>query len=1129
MAWVDGSASTSALPWSRESEDVLHHTVTCDSAVLALAVDDVRGRMLVGTQQGDIRVWHLPTFEVQADLVGHRSSVLSLVLSDDYVFSASSDSTVRVWDAETLQPCACVFPASTNTGDIYSLAWDAKAQVLYMGCQDTSIEWISITRARLHEAASEPLWPTATSYDKFFDSRPRSLWHRTTEREMSARSATASDLLRRTHVRWSDGRTCADSPMAVLRVDPAHVVHSAHHSYVYCMTWAEVHGETMLASGAGDEAVRLWRLCGASPTLFRTLVLPHPAGDAVLSLAAWKGTLLAGKQGGTIDVWDMESFTPVRVLPAHTKDVLCLQPLAEGDAYVFWSGGADGAVCRFDRYFRCCGRFSAHTKDVQCLALHAAPPTRAYSWLAHAPLLLTGASDGHVRLWHYARFGTAPPMPRPYASSLLQRLAQFVRYKSVSHGPTMHADDENGEDSRQAAHFLRTTLMELGASDVQLLPTGRRTNPMVLGTFRAERPRRRCLFYGHYDCVPAGDGWDSDPWTLQGRDGYVYGRGVSDNKGPVLAVAHAASELLHTHQLDMDVVMLVEGEQEAGSSPFQACLQQNKHLLGPIDTVLVCNSYWLGEHQPCLTIGLRGVLRALVRISGLGGADQHSGVDGGAEREPMMDMIKLLASLVDADGRVALPHFYDDVRAVTDDERAHLAELAQEASRSTSVERLMALWCMPSLTVHQVTNSSTAHSTVIPRAVEASVSMRIVPDQDVHAIQAQFVRTIHEHFQRMRSSNTVDVRVFHCADWWLGSLQDAAWGALVEAVEAEWGAPVRLIREGGSIPGIAILEKELGAKAVHLPMGQASDHAHLPNERIRLVNLEVRTAYSRTERTSGRTPLFSKDGALDGLVPGPRRRSAGGACHVPRQVAHIIRHVAPCVAVRQHVPSPRAIVLVVVPHTHGHVQDSDARDPPSQRRATSLRLAWGGAGQRRAPRQREDATHRIVRRHTQLGALVTEHVQLRALCGIRPGASKEAQLVRLRSVQDQARVRAGARHDLLDPVVQAGPPTRCDHAHVRPIGALVLSPRSRHARQRLAQVHRDVDHTQRGRRRPRRTRSERPTLKRRAHVHRTTTALHVDARARKRRRRPGHGRDKQQPQTWRSHATSSIYPLSGIR
>ena len=185
MAWVDEGASTSAQLWSRESQDELHHTVTCDSAVLALAVDNVRGRMLVGTQQGDIRVWNLHTFQVQADLVGHHSSVLSLVLSDDYVFSASSDSTVRVWDAETLQPRACVFPASTNTGDIYSLAWDAEAQVLYFGCQDTSIEWISITPERLQEAACEPLWPTAASYDKFFDSRPRSLWHRTTERELS--------------------------------------------------------------------------------------------------------------------------------------------------------------------------------------------------------------------------------------------------------------------------------------------------------------------------------------------------------------------------------------------------------------------------------------------------------------------------------------------------------------------------------------------------------------------------------------------------------------------------------------------------------------------------------------------------------------------------------------------------------------------------------------------------------------------------------------------------------------------------------------------------------------------------------------------------------------------------------
>lgn len=890
------SSTDRPLPPLHDGADFLHHTVTCESAALALAVDTQRARMLVGMQSGEICAWDLDTFQPCARLIGHRSSVLSLILVDDYLFSASSDSTVRIWDAATLMPLALVFPASTNTGDIFCLAWDHEKHVLYFGCQDTSIQWLPVTRARLHEP-TEPL-PTLSSFDKFFDSRPRT--HRQAAPTSSAtaatattaaatatqtvRSATATALVQRTSVEWLGGSadgssgskggesaghnnsssagdhvdtandTAVNEPvsavrMAVLSVDAAHVMPSAHNSYVYCLSFAHVNGETMLASGAGDEAVRLWRLHPhtASPMLFRTLVLPHPSGDAVLSLAAWKGTLLAGKQGGAIDVWDMESYTPIRVLRAHTKDVLCLQVLAEGNAYVFWTGGADGLVCRFDRYFRCCGRLAAHANAVQSLALDPGRSKSSYSWLSSTPLLLTGASDARVRLWHYQSGATSIPPSMGSTlpgNTLLEHLSQFVRYKSVSRGPTMHAVDENFEDSRQAAHFLRSTLMELGASDVQLLPSGPGTNPIVLGTFHAPHPRKRCLFYGHYDCVPAGDGWDSDPWDLCGRDGYLYGRGVSDNKGPILAVAYAASELLYERKLDIDVVMLIEGEQESGSKPLQACLQKYKPLLGPIDTILVCNSYWLGERQPCLTIGLRGVIQAIIRISGLR-ADQHSGVDGGAEREPMMDMIKLLASLLDDQGRVTLPHFYDDVRAITSDDRAHLTALAQEASRITHAERLIALWRMPSLTVHQVTNSSTAHSTVIPKAVEASVSLRIVPDQNLQAIQTQFHRTIHSHFQHMHTPNRVDVEVFHCADWWLGSTVGPAWDALVAAVEAEWGSQVRIIREGGSIPGMALLEKELNAKALHLPMGQASDHAHLPNERIRLVNLEKGQAVVR--------------------------------------------------------------------------------------------------------------------------------------------------------------------------------------------------------------------------------------------------------------------------------------------
>ena len=171
-------------------------------------------------------------------------------------------------------------------------------------------------------------------------------------------------------------------------------------------------------------------------------------------------------------------------------------------------------------------------------------------------------------------------------------------------------------------------------------------------------------------------------------------------------------------------------------------------------------------------------------------------------------MIKLLATLTDPAGRVTLPGFYDDVRPVSLEERVYYESIVHEAhGASSTAESLVALWRMPSFTVHRVSTSGPGHATVIPNSVEASLSIRI------------------------------EMHVVHRADWWQRSVGLPYWDALADAVEAEWGEKPIDIREGGSIPGIAILEKELGAQAVHLPMGQASDHAHLPNERIRLVNL----------------------------------------------------------------------------------------------------------------------------------------------------------------------------------------------------------------------------------------------------------------------------------------------------
>jgi len=363
------------------------------------------------------------------------------------------------------------------------------------------------------------------------------------------------------------------------------------------------------------------------------------------------------------------------------------------------------------------------------------------------------------------------------------------------------------------------------------------------------RRKKRCLFYGHYDCIAAEGSWASSPFNLDGRDGYLYGRGVSDNKGPILAAACAVHHLLSTRRLCSDVVFLIEGEEENGSVGFvEAVRRYKENEIGPIDVILLSNSYWLDEETPCLTVGLRGVVRATVQV-GSGERDVHSGVEGGSVREPMVDMVKLLSKLTGEEGKVALPGFYDQVRRTSEREIEAYKDIVRiktshmDGKKNETVESLMAKWRHPSLSVHNIRVSGPGNSTVIPSTVSAQVSLRIVPDQDLSTIEASLVSYVNAAFDSLYPSsssvgrNKVSVSVDHRADWWLGSDSSSYFRLLREAVREEWDAEPISIREGGSIPAIAILEKELGAGAVHLPMGQSSDNAHLPNERLRQRNL----------------------------------------------------------------------------------------------------------------------------------------------------------------------------------------------------------------------------------------------------------------------------------------------------
>jgi len=410
-------------------------------------------------------------------------------------------------------------------------------------------------------------------------------------------------------------------------------------------------------------------------------------------------------------------------------------------------------------------------------------------------------------------------------------LSKFVSIPSVSACPA-HA-----EDCRQAAIWLRKCLNQLGAQ-ATLLPTGEGKNPLVLGTFsgtKGDRPKPRVLFYGHYDVIPAPpEGWNSDPFTLTGRNGYLYGRGVTDDKGPIIATACAAAELLARRTLGLDLIFLIEGEEECGSDGFWDAVAKHKDIIGHVDAILVSNSTWIGEDKPCITHGLRGVVHCALEISS-DLPDLHSGIEGGAVMEPMFDMVKLLATLTNDNREVQIPGFYDSVRPQTEEEK-QLYKLLSDITRRPA-SSLSSRWREPALTIHNIAISGPKNATVIPGSVKSQVSLRIVPDQDLNTVANALRDHLETSFQGLQSPNTLKVDVKHKADWWLGNLDDFWFKALESAVQEVWGvAPLR-IREGGSIPAVPCLEKLFRCHALHLPMGQSSDQAHLPNERISITNL----------------------------------------------------------------------------------------------------------------------------------------------------------------------------------------------------------------------------------------------------------------------------------------------------
>jgi di- and tripeptidase len=764
-------------------------------------------------------VWSIETFQLVATLKGHAGSVLSLCITPEspLLFSSGGDAIIQVWHVETFENLYTIY-STFDVGDVFCVAFSASLQTAWFGAQNTSIQWYNLE-------AKDGRRPSLTAHPsrrihRFFDSKGPG--GRSTPRPSSPESGKNGTVM-----------------STLLEVDPNNIVQYAHYGYVYCMLVipttqiGQGEGEVLL-SGGGDGDVKLWSIDSTTGGLSELHRLE--GGDSgILSMAAKDTLLYCGLTDGEIRIWDLDTLQLVRTVKAHCDDVLTLA--VKGDC--IFSGSASGYTRKWNQRFECISRWQTHSGLVLASAVTSRNNRLIY---------ITGGNDDCVAIWDVSYFETAATKytGRSSQDQLLSSLWEFVSYRTVSSDPSC------AEDCRRGATYLKNLFKRFGAMST-LLPTEDGLNPVVFARFsggglKSSKPKgKTILFYGHYDVIPAvhGQGWNTDPFELTGLDGYLYGRGVTDNKGPCLAALFAAGELLEEGKLDSDIIFLIEGEEESGSRGFEYTVRKNKDLIGAADWILLANSYWLDDETPCLTYGLRGVIHATVSIES-NKPDLHSGVEGShLNREPTVELVSLLSKIAGEDGRVQIPEFYSSVRGVTSEEEEMYRPITATLQSTTSplsqlsgeeiTAHLMAKWRYPSLTIHRIDVSGPSNATIIPRSASASISLRIVPDQDLTMIRSSLIDFLSSSYP---GSNTLRISIDHEAEPWLGDPGNRAFRALEEAIMEEWeGKRPLFIREGGSIPGARFLEREFAAPAAHLPCGQESDAAHLDNERLRLVNL----------------------------------------------------------------------------------------------------------------------------------------------------------------------------------------------------------------------------------------------------------------------------------------------------
>lgn len=409
-----------------------------------------------------------------------------------------------------------------------------------------------------------------------------------------------------------------------------------------------------------------------------------------------------------------------------------------------------------------------------------------------------------------------------------RHLAEIVEIPTVSMDPAHQADMRRGAE--WAKRFL-----EANGAEARIVETA--GFPVVIGEFRHPKATRTLTIYNHLDVQPANEPeWETDPFVFTKQGDTYRGRGTTDDKGPALAAFYAA-KLAQKHDIPLNIRFIWEFEEEIGSPNFEAFLEAHAEDL-ITDSVLVSDTIWISRDKPAAPLGLRGMLGFRLLLE-TGTKDVHSGLTGGAARNPIGELCQLISEIYDArTGHVKIPGFYDKVKPVSpQEEESFLASGFETAEfqrahglkclRVTDpLEVMTRIWARPTFEVHGMVGGYTGPGVkaIVPPRAEAKVSMRLVPDLK----PAEVLEMVRAFVAKKNPDVVLDPE--GSLEPYMGTMEGPYADAIRSSLRFAFGANPAFIREGGSIGAVVSMQKHLGCPIMFIGLSLPEHGYHAPNE-----------------------------------------------------------------------------------------------------------------------------------------------------------------------------------------------------------------------------------------------------------------------------------------------------------